>query len=410
MSYQLGGKDMTLIIVLISLLIIGILAHYSGKLIEYIKLPSLIGMMLIGMLIGPSFLNLVPDATLTIAPTLKDIALVTVLFIGGLGISVVQMKQIGRPAILLSAIPATLEGFTIALMAMLFLKFSFIQGAILGFIIAAVSPAVLIPSMIDLINRKVGQDKAIPQMLLVGASADDTIAITLFTTFLGIYMQTTSGEAISIPMQLLMIPLTIIISVAVGFIVYKLSKPIIEKISSSIGKVIVAFGLCLLMRAIEKYFHLEIFNSLLTVMIYGFFIRNYVVDSSQMILNQMNRIWKTGKLYLFAFVGMAINPTLVGEFFLIGCGILAISLSVRSIGVLISLIGTNLSFKERIFCVIAYLPKATVQSAKAAIPMQMGVAGGEIMQAIAILSVLITAPIGAIGIKLTSDRLLQTEN
>ena len=410
MSYQLGGKDMTLIIVLISLLIIGILAHYSGKLIEYIKLPSLIGMMLIGMLIGPSFLNLVPDATLTIAPTLKDIALVTVLFIGGLGISVAQMKQIGRPAILLSAIPATLEGFTIALMAMLFLKFSFIQGAILGFIIAAVSPAVLIPSMIDLINRKVCQDKAIPQMLLVGASADDTIAITLFTTFLGIYMQTTSGEAISIPMQLLMIPLTIIISVAVGFIVYKLSKPIIEKISSSIGKVIVAFGLCLLMRAIEKYFHLEIFNSLLTVMLYGFFIRNYVVDSSQMILNQMNRIWKTGKLYLFAFVGMAINPTLVGEFFLIGCGILAISLSVRSIGVLISLIGTNLSFKERIFCVIAYLPKATVQSAKAAIPMQMGVAGGEIMQAIAILSVLITAPIGAIGIKLTSDRLLQTEN
>ena len=410
MSYQLGGKDMTLIIVLISLLIIGILAHYSGKLIEYIKLPSLIGMMLIGMLIGPSFLNLVPDATLTIAPTLKDIALVTVLFIGGLGISVAQMKQIGRPAILLSAIPATLEGFTIALMAMLFLKFSFIQGAILGFIIAAVSPAVLIPSMIDLINRKVGQDKAIPQMLLVGASADDTIAITLFTTFLGIYMQTTSGEAISVPMHLLMIPLTIIISVAVGFIVYKLSKPIIEKMSSSIGKVIVAFGLCLLMRAIEKYFHLEIFNSLLTVMIYGFFIRNYVVDSSQMILNQMNRIWKTGKLYLFAFVGMAINPTLVGEFFLIGCGILAISLSVRSIGVLISLIGTNLSFKERIFCVIAYLPKATVQSAKAAIPMQMGVAGGEIMQAIAILSVLITAPIGAIGIKLTSDRLLQTEN
>lgn len=410
MSYQLGGKDMTLIIVLISLLIIGILAHYSGKLIEYIKLPSLIGMMLIGMLIGPSFLNLVPDATLTIAPTLKDIALVTVLFIGGLGISVAQMKQIGRPAILLSAIPATLEGFTIALMAMLFLKFSFIQGAILGFIIAAVSPAVLIPSMIDLINRKVGQDKAIPQMLLVGASADDTIAITLFTTFLGIYMQTTSGEAISVPMQLLMIPLTIIISVAAGFIVYKLSKPIIEKISSSIGKVIVAFGLCLLMRAIEKYFHLEIFNSLLTVMLYGFFIRNYVVDSSQMILNQMNRIWKTGKLYLFAFVGMAINPTLVGEFFLIGCGILAISLSVRSIGVLISLIGTNLSFKERIFCVIAYLPKATVQSAKAAIPMQMGVAGGEIMQAIAILSVLITAPIGAIGIKLTSDCLLQTEN
>lgn len=366
--------------------------------------------MLLGMIIGPAFFNLVPDATLALAPTLKDIALIAVLFIGGLGISLAQMKQIGRPAVLLSAIPATLEGFTIAFMAMMLLNFNFIQGAILGFIIAAVSPAVLIPSMIDLINRRVGQDKAIPQMLLVGASADDTIAITLFTTFLGIYMQGTSGKTISIPMQLLVIPLTIAISVVAGFIVFKLSKPVIERIPSSVGKVVIAFGLCLLMRAFEKYFHLEIFNSLLTVMIYGFFIRNYITDSAQTILNQMNTIWKTGKLYLFAFVGMAINPTLVGEFFWIGLGILSISLSIRSIGVLISLIGTNLSIKERIFCIIAYLPKATVQSAKAAIPMQMGVAGGEIMQAIAILSVLITAPIGAIGIKLTSDRLLHVED
>ncbi len=401
---------MTILIVLISLVIIGISANYSGKLVEYLKLPSLIGMMLLGMIIGPAFFNLVPDATLALAPTLKDIALVAVLFIGGLGISLSQMKQIGRPAILLSAVPATLEGFTIAFMAMMLLDFNFIQGAILGFIIAAVSPAVLIPSMIDLINRRVGQDKAIPQMLLVGASADDTIAITLFTTFLGIYMQGTSGETISIPMQLLVIPLTILISIVAGFIVFKLSKPVIERIPSPIGKVAIAFGLCVLMRVVEKYFHLEIFNSLLTVMIYGFFIRNYVTDSAQTILNQMNTVWKTGKLYLFAFVGMAINPTLVGQFFWIGLGILSISLSIRSIGVLISLIGTNLSIKERIFCIIAYLPKATVQSAKAAIPMQMGVTGGEIMQAIAILSVLITAPIGAIGIKLTSDRLLHVED
>ena len=401
---------MDILIVLISLLIIGTLAHYCGKLAEYLKLPSLIGMMILGMVIGPAFLNLVPNTTLTIAPTLKDIALVAVLFIGGLGISLTQMKQIGRPAVLLSAVPATLEGFTIAFMAMLLLNFSFVQGAILGFIIAAVSPAVLIPSMIDLVNRRVGQDKAIPQMLLVGASADDTIAITLFTTFLGIYMQSTNGKPISISTQLLMIPLTIIISLVAGFFIYKVSKPILERVPSSVGKTMTAFGLCLFMRVIEKYFHLEIFNSLLTVMIYGFFIRNYIVDSAQIILNQMNSVWKVGKLYLFAFVGMAINPTLVGKFFLVGVGILSISLTIRSIGVLISLIGTNLSLKERVFCIIAYLPKATVQSAKAAIPMQMGVAGGDIMQAIAILSVLITAPIGAIGIRLTSDKLLHTEN
>lgn len=401
---------MTLIIIVVSLIIIGVLANYCGKLVEYIKLPSLIGMMLLGMFIGPAFLNLVPDVTLAIAPTLKDIALVAVLFIGGLGISLAQMKQIGRPAVLLSAVPATLEGFTIAIIAMLLLNFSFVQGAILGFIIAAVSPAVLIPSMIDLIQRRVGEDKAIPQMLLVGASADDTIAITLFTTFLSIYTQEANNETISILVQLLMIPLTIAISIATGFIIYKLSKPIIERIQSSLGKVIIAFGLCLVMRIIEKQFYLELFNSLLTVMIYGFFIRNYIVSSSQVILDQMNTIWKTGKLYLFAFVGMAINPTLVGEFFWIGLGILSISLTIRSLGVLISLIGTDLSFKERVFCIIAYLPKATVQSAKAAIPLQMGVAGGEIMQAIAILSILITAPIGAIGIKLTSDRLLHTED
>ena len=384
---------MIILIVLLSLIIIGILANYSGKLVEYIKLPSLIGMMIFGMIIGPAFLNVVPQATLKIAPVIKDIALVAVLFIGGLGISLAQMKQIGRPAILLSAVPATLEGFTIALMSMLLLKFSFVQGAILGFIIAAVSPAVLIPSMIDLINRRVGQDKAIPQMLLVGASADDTIAITLFTTFLGIYFNTGS-----ISTQLLMIPVTLVLSIGVGYLVFKLTRGIIEHVSNDYLKVMIAFGLCLAMRAVEKYGHVEIFNSLLTVMVFGFFIRNYIVDSSKIILDKMNLIWKTGKLYLFAFVGMAINPTLVGEFF------------VRSIGVLISLIGTNLSLKERIFCVIAYLPKATVQSAKAAIPMQMGVVGGEIMQAIAILSVLITAPIGAIGIKLTSDKLLKTEN
>ena len=397
--------NVIILIVLLSLIIIGILANYSGKLVEYIKLPSLIGMMIFGMIIGPAFLNVVPQATLKIAPVIKDIALVAVLFIGGLGISLAQMKQIGRPAILLSAVPATLEGFTIALMSMLLLKFSFVQGAILGFIIAAVSPAVLIPSMIDLINRRVGQDKAIPQMLLVGASADDTIAITLFTTFLGIYFNTGS-----ISTQLLMIPVTLVLSIGVGYLVFKLTRGIIEHVSNDYLKVMIAFGLCLAMRAVEKYGHVEIFNSLLTVMVFGFFIRNYIVDSSKIILDKMNLIWKTGKLYLFAFVGMAINPTLVGEFFLIGVGILSCSLFVRSIGVLISLIGTNLSLKERIFCVIAYLPKATVQSAKAAIPMQMGVVGGEIMQAIAILSVLITAPIGAIGIKLTSDKLLKTEN
>lgn len=397
-------------ILIFSLIIIGFIANYSGKVAQYFKLPSLIGMMIIGMIIGPSFLNLVPDDTLNVAPTLKDIALVIILFIGGLGINISQIKQIGRPAVLLSIVPATLEGFSIAFLSMIFLNFNFVQGAILGFIIAAVSPAVLIPSMVSLINRKVGQDKAIPQMLLVGASCDDTIAITLFTTFLSIYMQGVNGESVSIYSQIILILLTILLSILVGFIVFKLSKNIIQIIESSYLKVIITLIICLAMRFIEKNLHIEIFNSLLSIMIYGFFIRNYIKESSKVILDNMNNIWKYGKLYLFTFVGMSINPNLVGRYLIIGTVILLCSLLIRSIGVLIALIGTNLNLKERLFCIIAYLPKATVQSAKASIPLQMGVVGGEVMQAIAILSVLITAPIGAIGIKLTSDKLLYIED
>ena len=398
-----GGMSM---IIVLSLLIIGILANYSGLIAEKLKLPSLIGMMIVGMLIGPSYLNLVPQGTLEISSTIKDVALVTVLFIGGLDISLDQIKQIGRPAVLLSVVPATLEGFVIAFLSMKFLGFTFIQGAILGFIIAAVSPAVLIPSMISLIDRKVGQDKAIPQMLLVGASADDTIAITLFTTFLGVYLQNQKGESISIVSQLISIPISIFFFILVAFLLFKISEFALRKVKNDYIKVVVVFIISLMMRYAEKTTHTQYLNSLLAVMIYGFFIRNYMKESAQFILDKMNNIWKYGKLYLFSFVGMAINPTLVGEYIYVGLFMLTISLSFRSVGVLLALTGTNLNLKERIFCVIAYLPKATVQSAKSSIPLQMGVAGGEIMQAIAILSVLVTAPLGAIGIKLTSDKLL----
>lgn len=395
------------LVIIISLILIGILANYSGKLVEFIKLPSLIGMILLGMLIGPSFLDLVPKSTLSISPYIKDLALITVLFIGGLGISLTQMKQIGRPAILLSIIPATLEGLTIAVLSMIFLKFTFVQGSILGFIIAAVSPAVLVPSMVDLIKRKIGQDKAIPQMLLVGASADDTVAITLFTTFLGVYMSSVNGSSISIVNELITIPITIVISILTGLLLAVLTKKLLRSINHNSLRVIFAITVCLLIRLVENTFHLKMFNSLLTIMIYGFFLRAFLDELALKIQGGINIVWKYGKIYLFAFVGMAINPSLVGEYLWIGILMLSISLTVRSIGVAISLIGTNLSFKERIFCIIAYLPKATVQSAKAGIPLQMGVVGGEVMQAIAILSVLITAPIGAIRINLTSPKLLK---
>ncbi len=400
---------MNIIVVVVSLIVIGILSYLGGKFAEILKLPSLIGMMLIGMLIGPSFLNLVPIKTLNISVYIKDIALVTVLFIGGLGISYKQMKEIGRPAILLSVVPAILEGLTIALLSMILLDFTFVQGTILGFIIAAVSPAVLIPSMVDLIHRKIGQDKAIPQMLLVGASADDTVAITIFTTALSIYLSSSNGNEVSVFREILLIPLTIIFSILIGFILAKITKNILNKISSNSIRVWFVMILCITLRLIENKGHIKGFNSLLVIMIYGFFLRTYLGDIALALQNILNKIWIYGKLYLFAFVGMVINPNLVGDYFLIGVVMLLISLTVRSLGVILSLIGTNLTIKERIFCVIAYLPKATVQSAKAGVPLHAGVIGGEVMQALAILSVLITAPIGAIGIKITSKIFLNQD-
>lgn len=388
-------------------IILAFCSNYLGKIIEKIKIPSLIGMMLTGLIVGPYCLDKTPELALRFAPVLKDIALVIVLFIGGLGIGADQIKKIGRAAIFLSIIPATLEGFAVAYLSTIFLNFSFIQGAILGFIIAAVSPAVLIPAMVNLIDKKIGQKKSIPQLLLVGASADDTIAITLFTTFLAIYFQKLDGVAFDVKAQLFIIPTSIIFSLAIGWVIALIGKKSYLNITNSKLKLLIIFSICLTLRFVENRYHFDIFNSLLSIMSLGFWIRFYFGEGYKEIHSGMNGIWKYGKIYLFTFVGMAINPKLVGGYFFIGLTILLFSLTIRSIGVLISLIGTDLTYGERLFCVIAYLPKATVQSAKAGIPLQMGVVGGEVMQAIAILSVLITAPLGAIGIDSTYKKLLK---
>lgn len=398
---------MNYFIVLLFFIFLAFYSNYIGKIFEKIKFPSLIGMMIAGVIIGPYGLNKTPELALKLAPILKDVALIIVLFIGGLGIGADQIKKIGRPAILLSIIPATLEGFAIAYLSTIFLGFTFIQGAILGFIIAAVSPAVLIPSMVSLIDKNIGQKKSIPQLLLVGASADDTIAITLFTSFLAIYFQKLDGGTFDFKTQLFLIPVSIVFSLMIGWLVGLIGKYSYLKINNNRMKITIVFIVCLTLRFIENKFHFSLYNSLLTIMSLGFFIRYYEEEKYREIHKGMNEIWKYGKIYLFTFVGMAINPGLVGGYFFIGLTILTYSLSIRSIGVLIALIGTNLTYRERLFCVIAYLPKATVQSAKAGIPLQMGVVGGEVMQAIAILSVLITAPLGAIGINSTYKKLLE---
>lgn len=269
---------------IIFFVIIGVFSSFFGNIVEkYTKLPSLIGMILFGMIIGPSFFNIVPKEILEISPIIKDIALICVLFIGGLGISKSQIKSIGKPAVLLSIIPATLEGFTICFLSMILLDFTLVQGGILGFIIAAVSPAVLVPSMIELIDKKFGQKKAIPQMLLVGASADDTVSITLFTTFLSLYKNNSN----SIFLQIALIPLTIIFTLVISVIIFRLSQKTILKIKNNILKFLFIFYVIIFIRVIEKNIQLEIFNSLLSVMIYGYLIKNYT-KNSDIIKENMN--------------------------------------------------------------------------------------------------------------------------
>lgn len=388
---------------IMSLILLLVGGHLAGKIIDKVKLPKLLGMIIFGCVVGPAYLGLIDNGTIELGKLLKNIALVTVLITGGLGISKAQLKIMGRPALLLSFIPAGLEGFAVAFAAVKIFGFTFIQGGILGFIISAVSPAVLIPSMVDLIKRGLGMKKAIPQMMLAGGSADDSIAIALFTTFIGLYFRSSSN----IGANLIKIPLTIALGIGIGvvmaYILGKLFKWISEpKIQASL---VLLVGVT--MRMLEEKHILE-FNSLIGVMVMGYTIYNYVDKDLGSSLNvNLGKAWQIGQIYLFTLVGTAINPNLIGSLLIPGTLIILSALVVRSIGTWISLIGTDLNYEERLFCVIAYLPKATVQSAKAGVPLGLGVAGGEIIQAVAILSVLITAPIGAIGIKMSAKHLLR---
>jgi NhaP-type Na+/H+ or K+/H+ antiporter len=385
----------------LGILLIG--GHYAGKIAEKIKLPKLMGMIIFGCIIGPAYLNQIDSFTLDISKELKSIALVTVLITGGLGISTEQLKKMGRPALLLSFIPAGLEGFAVAFAAMKLFGFTFIQGGILGFIISAVSPAVLIPSMVDLINRGIGQRKAIPQMMLAGGSADDSIAIALFTTFMSLYLGSSQGIA----SNLLLVPISIILGILAGVAAALCLKILCKTTKNPLAHCMLVLTTGVGMRVLEELKILKI-NSLIGVMVMGFVINNYCEEELGSSLKEtLGKVWQVGQIYLFTLVGTAIDPNLIGNLFIPGTLAIMSALVIRSFGTWISLLGTDLTYKERLFCVIAYLPKATVQSAKAGVPLQMGVAGGELIQAVAILSVLITAPIGAIGIKLTALPLLE---
>lgn len=391
-----------------SIAIIILLAIASNFILEKIKLPGLSGMLILGITIGPYGFNLIHGDLLNISPDLRKIALIVILLRAGLGIKTSDLKKIGKPAIKMSCIPGILEGFAIAFIATKLLGFTFIQGGILGFIIAAVSPAVVVPQMINLIDNKIGTNKSIPTLILAGASIDDVFAITILTSFLALY----AGKSVNIASQLLQIPLSIILGIGLGLILGFIIIYLFKKLSiNMVKKILIVLAFSILLTTLETIFKDKVLiASLLGVMTIGFILTEKLPKVAAPLSQGLNQLWVFAEILLFVLVGAQVNISVAFTSGPIGIVIIFIGLVCRSIGVIISLIGTNLNVKEKIFCVISYIPKATVQAAMGALPLSLGVASGDLILAISVLSILITAPLGAIGINVSSKSLLQVQN
>lgn len=373
-------------------------------LFEKINLPGILGMLILGMLIGQYALDWLSPELMNVSSDLRKIALIIILLRAGLGISKSTLKKVGKPAIKLSFIPNLLEGFAITFSSMWLFKLSFIEGGILGFIIAAVSPAVVVPSMLKLMEKGKGEKKAIPTMILAGASVDDVVAITLFSTFLGLY----GSKNINIPIKLLEIPLSIGLGIGIGIIFGFLLVKIFEKYHlRDTKKVLYILAISIFLTTFEDVLSSYIqIASLLGVMTIGFIILEKRQEVAHRLARKFEKIWVLAEILLFVLVGAQVNLEVALDSGLKGLLLIAIGLAFRSLGVLISLINSGLNKKEKIFSIIGYVPKATVQAAIGAVPLAAGVASGNLILALAVLSILFTAPLGAFGIEIFGDKLL----
>ncbi|MFW6036073.1 MAG: cation:proton antiporter [Halothermotrichaceae bacterium] len=387
------------------IILIGLLFNRS---FDKINLPGLLGMLLTGILLGPYGFNLIHQDILTISPGLRKIALIVILIRAGLGIEKETLKKVGIPAIKLSFIPGLLEGFTIILISIYFLRISWIEAGMLGFIIAAVSPAVVVPQMLNLMDKKRGSKKGVPTLILTGASIDDVIAITIFSTFLGLY----GGKQVNILYNLLSIPLSIATGIILGAIIAFILLYIFKKYHiRDTKKVLLILSAAILMTSLENYLKDIIpIAALLGIMVIGYILQEKYKIVGERMSVKFNKIWVFAEIMLFVLVGAEVNIYLALETGLFGLAIIFIGLLFRGIGVLLSLVGTELNLKERIFCIIAYTPKATVQAAIGAVPLAAGVKSGEIILALAVLAIVITAPLGAAGIKLAGTHWLSDDS
>ena len=388
----------------LSLAIIIIFGLILNKAFDKISLPGLLGMLILGIIIGPYGLNLISPEVLAVSADLRKIALIIILIRAGLGLNKDSLIKVGLPAIKMSFIPGLFEGFTILFVGSYLLGIPKIEAGMLAFIVAAVSPAVVVPSMLILIEEGKGKLKGIPTLVLAGASIDDVIAITFFSTFLGFY----SGKNVNLGLKLLNIPVSIILGILIGILTGLLLIGLFKRFHMrDTKKVLLLISGGILLTLIEDIITTPInFASLIGIMTIGFIIMEKYGVLGRRLAKKFNGIWVFAELLLFVLVGAEVNIYVALEAGAIGLLIIFIGLIARSIGVMISLMGSKLNFREKLFCVVAYTPKATVQAAIGAVPIAYGVKSGELILAIAVLSIIVTAPLGAFGIRYLGEKWL----
>lgn len=391
---------------LTSLALIFLCGLLLGSIFQKIKLPPLLGMIITGIILGPYALNLIDQSVLSISSDLRQIALIIILTRAGLNLDINSLKKVGRPAILMCFLPACFEIIGMVLLAPPLLGISILDALIMGTVVAAVSPAVIVPKMLKLIETGYGEDKSIPQMIMAGASVDDVFVIVLFTSFTGL----AQGESFS-PISLIQVPISIILGLGLGILIGILLGFFFKKVHMRDSiKVIIILSISFLLVTLENSLKGIIpVSGLIAIMSIGISLQKIRSDASKRISTKFSKLWVAAELMLFVLVGATVDIK-----YAFSAGIMAILLIFgvlvfRMIGVLICLIKTKLNKKERIFCMIAYCPKATVQAAIGYIPLTMGLSCGNIVLTVAVLSILITAPLGAFFIELLYKRLLKKE-
>lgn len=388
---------------LLSLGLIIVLGLSLNAILVRIKVPSLIGYIITGIILGPYVLDLIDPSVLEISADLRKIALIVILLRAGLTLDLKDLKSVGKAALLLSFLPATFEIVAIAFLSQLFFDITLLEGFILGSVVAAVSPAVIVPRMISLIEKKRGTSKSIPQMVLAASSIDDVYAIVLFTIFIQMYQ--TNSFAVT---DILLFPVSIISGVVVGilsgFFLVKFFK--IFHIRDTI-KILIIFGIAFILDYAEASLkNIVSFSSLLAVITLGLTIlKRYPVLAERLTI-RFSKIWVVSEMILFVLIGALVNILIISKVGVNFILLLLLAMVVRFAAVLISTGGINLNFKERLFVFFAYLPKATVQAALGAIPLSLGLPAGEIILGVSVLSIFLTAPVGAILIDQTQKILL----